>query len=444
MKVKRNCIKKGLFLLRNFYKLFLTKNDMGKRGMSQIVTTVILILLILVAIGAIWAVVNTFIIKGTDRINLDQFTLDLKIKYAKVNFTTGIAEVRVVRNPGEGELTKIKFIVEDDKNSEVFDEDAETLYELGERTYFLDLLSRPELYLPGVTKISIAPIYIGSSGIETIGGITDSAGNLNSDFEGRNIEESTNPLCDLDTDCGITDWIPGTEVCSDDLGAVMQYKDEYKCIDGFCAHTQPKLVKEDCTGTDFCSSGMCTSEPLPCVVETDCGIDKYVGNPTCSVDETQVVQEWEDFSCIDNFCSSLIDDKVKETCEGEEICYNGECFIPVECSQNSDCSPGEVCREGECVLEEVINAGTIRSTWPFGVAEYFDSFDLPITKENVTTGLYVIFPGSSQSGCLKIKEFYTPDFVGGISYIRLNQTPTNVSDGNNYEVWETNYICSIS
>ena len=83
--------------------------------MSQTVSTILLILLILVAIGGIWAVLNAFVFSEASKINLAKFSTDLKIKKVVINGTTGIAEIRVMRDVGGENITAIKFIVKDTK-----------------------------------------------------------------------------------------------------------------------------------------------------------------------------------------------------------------------------------------------------------------------------------------------------------------------------------------
>jgi hypothetical protein len=147
----------------------------NKRGLSQVVTTIILILLIILAISAIWVVVDRLIVKGTGSINLDQFTIDLEIVSAKINGSSATAEVKVRRNVGEGNLTGIKFIVEDPRTAEVYEERFARFEELGQKTFNLDLLvPGSELVIPEIEKISIAPIYrVGGQSSDTIGGIAD-------------------------------------------------------------------------------------------------------------------------------------------------------------------------------------------------------------------------------------------------------------------------------
>jgi len=52
---------------------------MKKRGLSAIVTTLIIILLVLVAVGGIWAVVSNFIDEGTETFSLSQKCLAVNL-----------------------------------------------------------------------------------------------------------------------------------------------------------------------------------------------------------------------------------------------------------------------------------------------------------------------------------------------------------------------------
>ena len=89
-----------------------------KRGLSGVITTLILILLTLVAIGVIWVVVANLIGEGANTINTGQFTLDLVIDEVIVTDTR--ANVRVTRNSGDGDLTGLKFIISDGTNVKLY------------------------------------------------------------------------------------------------------------------------------------------------------------------------------------------------------------------------------------------------------------------------------------------------------------------------------------
>lgn len=430
---------------------------MNKRGMSQIVTTIILILLILVVIGGIWTIVNNFILKNSGKINSDSFTLSLTLRSAKINYTTGISEVRVRRNVGEGNLVGIKFIVEDKKNSDIFEERFDNFPELAERTFMLNLSLSSILNLVEIHKISIAPIFStgeeesglggGGTGKEQIGSIAGSIGELNSNINLTIVEEENRPpSCESDADCPNDYLIPDTKSCDALFKNVVQYKKDYFCATGgisYCDSTNIQIAIESCSTGTICYDGTCIQDIKICTNESECGVDGWSGIPGCHSILNATVQDYKDYSCIDSACKVEIISKIRRNCSEEEICFNGECFIPLECTSNNDCDFGEICEDGECVNEEAILVGSIRSAWPFGIGEYFDSYDLPSDEQTIVPGHYLIFPGSNENACLQIQNFYAPSFEGAIPYIKLNVKKSNLSGSEEFQVWETNYGCSL-
>ena len=110
-----------------------------KRGLSGLVTTVIIITVSIIALAIIAVVLFNVINKGANRISLSQFTVNIGIKSALINFTTGEADIAVERDVGSGDLVGIKFIFEDDRTSEVFDKEFVGFDELESRTFVMNL-----------------------------------------------------------------------------------------------------------------------------------------------------------------------------------------------------------------------------------------------------------------------------------------------------------------
>jgi hypothetical protein len=140
------------------------------RGLSTIVATLLVIMLTLVAVGIIWVVVKDVIDTNTDQISLGKFTLDLEIKNVTVNVTNSSIMVKVKRNPGEGDISGLKFVVEDDENTDVIEYNS-SLAELEEKSITLAVSS--DINLSKIQKVSVAPIFILESGKETIGDVKD-------------------------------------------------------------------------------------------------------------------------------------------------------------------------------------------------------------------------------------------------------------------------------
>lgn len=141
-----------------------------KRGLSTIVATLLIILLTLVAVGIIWVVVRNVISSGAEQVSLGKFTLNLEIRDVVVNVSNHSINVKIKRNPGEGEISGLDFIVEDGKTTEVVESNL-SLQELEERTMRLDLTNA--ININSIQKVSVAPIFILESGKEVIGDVKD-------------------------------------------------------------------------------------------------------------------------------------------------------------------------------------------------------------------------------------------------------------------------------
>jgi hypothetical protein len=142
----------------------------NKRGLSTIVATLLIILLTLVAVGLIWVVVRNVIQSGAEQVSLGKFTLDLEIKSVVANATGNSINVKIKRNPGEGDISKLEFIIEDGQSTEVVETNV-SLKELEERTINLPLTSL--MNKSNIQKVSVAPVFILESGKEVIGDVKD-------------------------------------------------------------------------------------------------------------------------------------------------------------------------------------------------------------------------------------------------------------------------------
>jgi len=93
---------------------------MKKRGLSEVVTTLILVLLVLVAIAIVWVVISNLIRDKGGQVNVDRATIDLTVK--KTQVAGGNFEIRFSRNVGGGDLRKVIISVTDGTNSQSFTE----------------------------------------------------------------------------------------------------------------------------------------------------------------------------------------------------------------------------------------------------------------------------------------------------------------------------------
>ncbi len=139
---------------------------MRKKGLSEVVITIILILLMLVAVGVVWIVIRNVISEGGEQVSLGMLTLNLEIENVQVN--SGSIDVRVKRNAGKGDLAGINFIISDGVNTEVIKKET-TMGELETVNFNLDIMMNAN----NAESVSIAPIFLSESGKEIIGNEVD-------------------------------------------------------------------------------------------------------------------------------------------------------------------------------------------------------------------------------------------------------------------------------
>ena len=143
----------------------------NKKGLSDIVVTLIIIVLSLVAIGVVWVVVSNILKSSSSQASFQFGTLFLDLKIEKVLVdSNGNYLVTVSRGTGQGELTGIDFVFSDGINSQVVKESS-SIQELGSQTFTFtpsDLGS-----ITFVKQIDIAPV-LNSGGNDQIGSKVDS------------------------------------------------------------------------------------------------------------------------------------------------------------------------------------------------------------------------------------------------------------------------------
>ncbi len=431
----------------------------NKRGLSQVVTTILLVLLIIAAIAGIWVAINTFILKNSQGLTLGNIGLDVQIKSALVNTTDGTATVRVERNKGVSKLniTSLKFIVEDTKNSDIFEIPVTNFEELAVRTFDLNLTKNGILDPTNIIKISVAPIYIS----DTTGKNETSPVTSSYDIGQRDKIIVDIKICHTNSDCGTDQWIAGSQICNADSTGVLQYKRIYECFGatnpngGFCQQKTEALPVETCTANQTCLGGACQLPNIACTPENvtqDCGVSQYVGFPTCNPNAPpeRIIQDYDLFDCVNNTCTENITSKTIQDCPSPQVCAisggSPECFSPLQCTVNEDCPLGQVCRQGNCTQEFAALNGTVSSSWPPGLNEFFDSAQLPRNASNATInyiGYTIIFPGSLQKECLTVQDYTYPPTTDYNAYIQLSSKQTNITTGNQFQLWETKYGCVV-
>src|SRR3989344_6429924 len=128
----------------------------NKKGISDIVVYLLIIVISMIAIGILWIIVANVLSQGSGQVSsgVGQLLVSLKIEKVQVE-SNGDVSVTVKRNAGAGDLAGVKFIFSDGNNAESFDNKI-SLKELDEKTFDFELQNINSLELK---TISIAPIY---------------------------------------------------------------------------------------------------------------------------------------------------------------------------------------------------------------------------------------------------------------------------------------------
>ncbi len=140
----------------------------GKKGLSTVIVTVLLIGLSIVAVGIVWAVTSGILRKGAEDISSSSSVLDIKLELKNAKVENSNLVVTVERGGGEGTLGGVAIVVFDGTNTQVIDKPGD-INQLDVKTY---IIPDAELTVGYVKKVSIAPLIKKGVGF-TRGSIVD-------------------------------------------------------------------------------------------------------------------------------------------------------------------------------------------------------------------------------------------------------------------------------
>ena len=262
----------------------------NKKGLSSIVITLLIVTLGLVAIGGVWMVVRNLLQSNSKQVQTNSLTIDLDAINAYEE--AGVVNVRVTRLVGEGQLIKIKFILDDGGNKEAITKDVTDFEEYDTSDFVLT----PTKLIPGTIKtVSIAPVFM-SGTEEMVGSITDIqtlrnlfAQETGEEETGEEEEEECTPICGTKI-CGAASNVPacgGADACG-------------TCTTGTCSEDQLTCV--GCTAITECTGGkICGTESNGCGGTITCGTcdagslcstDQLICNEVILLDEGTVSESW--------------------------------------------------------------------------------------------------------------------------------------------------------
>lgn len=209
-----------------------------KAGLSGIVVTLILIVISLVAVGAVWMVVNNILNEQSDQASLGTITFSAGITSLSLDNSSNSVAVTVQRNAGEADLKGMNFYFYNGTGVEVRTEYF-TMTELAEKTFLFQLAMNISI----LNNISIAPIFGTADGKEILGNIADSYNigkRVYAEIPIGNNSTCVPTTCSaLGYNCGT--WLNGT--CSGTLNC--GNCSVGVCITGTCSSTISELLPSE-------------------------------------------------------------------------------------------------------------------------------------------------------------------------------------------------------
>ena len=150
----------------------------NKKGLSQVVTTLIIILLVLVAIGIIWGVVSNLLDKSKGTIESSAKCMDLDVKATKVvDNSDGSFDVTLTRTANGEDISGVKVVIYSNNslNTEVIDV-AYAIAQLETSIQQANSTTYENGFPAGskVAKIDVTPYFTDDSGVDQLCSVTAS------------------------------------------------------------------------------------------------------------------------------------------------------------------------------------------------------------------------------------------------------------------------------
>ena len=141
----------------------------NKKGLSEIVVTLILVLLAIVAVGVVWIVVNNVLKGGEGKINLASSCSDVNVEpTVATNSSDAIYSITMTRSASGDEIAGVKAIIRNATGSWVHTE-VGNIAPLATKTITITMDSLTQSgVVTNANKVEITPYFTDASGKEQL------------------------------------------------------------------------------------------------------------------------------------------------------------------------------------------------------------------------------------------------------------------------------------
>ncbi len=161
-----------------------------------------------------------------------------------------------------------------------------------------------------------------------------------------------NVACSQESDCGV-DGLLGNTFCDGDGNVSDTFRDHTCNLAGqansSCSFVDSTQLVTDCANNQVCENAACAN--VACNLETDCGIDGFLGNPFCDINGN-VSDTFRDHTCLNAGTGSAtcqIQDipTLFQDCNNTQVCENDAC-TDVACFNDNDCDDNNPFTQDTC------------------------------------------------------------------------------------------------
>jgi len=139
----------------------------NNKGLSTIVATLLIILLVLVAVGIVWVVVRNVVQRGSEQIDINAMCIEAQVSATKVNETSpALFNVTLSRTGGNTEIGGVKLIFENENSTSNFIQDIPgNIPTLSTKTVNVII---PVVDLDNPNQVSVVVYFLDDSGNEQL------------------------------------------------------------------------------------------------------------------------------------------------------------------------------------------------------------------------------------------------------------------------------------
>ena len=138
---------------------------MGRKGVSGVILTIIMIVLVLAAVAVIWGIINNILVTQKEQVDFSSKCLGINIQSTKLDCNNDLCEVTVSRDSSGEAIAGMKLVFTTSSG------DANYIHDVPGNIALLETKTISNITTTGIanaTEVSITPYFLDSSGTEQL------------------------------------------------------------------------------------------------------------------------------------------------------------------------------------------------------------------------------------------------------------------------------------